>query len=210
MRKELLLIGCAAALSLVTIIGIAADSVTQTKPDNPLTPELAKEVRKNPYVDESVQTTNGNMVGIFTEAIYDQKGLPILAVIQAYENVGRPKDFVALPWPILRFDKQNRRIEVESAAGQIRKAPKFTQEQLRRLADDRAEVARIYQHFGAAMGGGAVAATMGTQSGQGSSALAPPPTNEAQPDRGSVGIMYVLGILAVAGLAVGYFVRRRA
>jgi len=126
MRKELLFIGCAAALSLVTIIGIAADSSTQTKPAKPLTPELAKEIRRNPYVDESVQTTNGNMVGIFTDAIYDKQEQPILAVIQAYENVGRPKDFVALPWPILRFDKQNRRIEVASAASQIRSAPKFT------------------------------------------------------------------------------------
>ena len=170
--------------------------------------ELAKEIRRNPYVDESVQTTNGNTVGIFTDAIYDQQGQPILAVIQAYENVGRPKDFVALPWPILRFDKQNRRIEVASAGSQIRSAPKFSQEQLRRLADDRAEVDRIYQHFGTAMGGGAVAATMGTQTGQGSS-LPAPPTNDAQPARGSVGVVYLLGILAIAGLGVGYFVRRR-
>jgi hypothetical protein len=209
MRKELLFIGCAAALSLVTIIGIAADSTTQTKPVEPLTPEMTKEIRRNPYIDESVQTTNGNMVGIFTDAIYDQQGQPILAVIQAYENVGRPKDFVTLPWPILRFDKQNRRIEVASAGSQIRSAPKFTQEQLRRLANDSAEVNRIYQHFGAAMGGGAVGATMGTQSGQASS-LPPPPTNEAQPARGSVSVMYIVGILAIVALGLGYFVRRRA
>ncbi|HMJ67218.1 MAG TPA: hypothetical protein VK615_17870, partial [Candidatus Binatia bacterium] len=72
-----------------------------------------------------------------------------------------------------------------------------------------AEVNRIYQHFGAAMGGGSVTATMGTQSGQGSS-LPAPPTNEAQPTRGSVGVMYILGILAVVALGLGYFVRRRA
>jgi hypothetical protein len=78
-------------------------------------------------LNESVQTTNGNVVGLFTRTIFDQDGRPVLGVIQAYDNVGRAKDFIALPWPILRFDRENRRIEVASAGNQIRNAPKFTQ-----------------------------------------------------------------------------------
>jgi len=50
---------------------------------------------------------------------------------------------------------------------------------------------------------------MGTQSGQGSS-FPPPPTDEAQPARGSVSVMYTAGVLALAALGFGYFVRRRA
>jgi MYXO-CTERM domain-containing protein len=52
---------------------------------------------------------------------------------------------------------------------------------------------------------------MGTQSGQGSSSsLTPTTTDDAQPQRGSVIMMYVLGILAAAGLAFALLARRRA
>jgi hypothetical protein len=209
MRKRLILSAVATALLLVRTSG-AADTTTQTRQTEPLTPEVAKGIQKDPYIDESVQTTNGNVVGLFTRTIFDKEGRPVLGVMRAYENVGRSRDFIALPWPLLRFDKQNRRIEVASAGGQIRNAPRFTQEQFGRL-DDPAEINRIYQHFGVATGGGAVAATMGTQSGQGSSAsFPPPPTNEAEPRRGSVSVMYIAAVLALIALGIGYFVRRRA
>ena len=60
------------------------------------------------YVDESVQTTNGNIVGIFTQLISDQGGKPVLGVIQAYDNVTRKKEFGAIPWPLFRFDPRSR------------------------------------------------------------------------------------------------------
>jgi hypothetical protein len=208
MRKRLILTAFVTAVLLVRTSG-AADT-SQTGRAEPLTPEVANGIQKDPYIDESVQTTNGNVVGRFTRMIFDKENRPVLGVIQAYDNVGRSKDFIAVPWPLLRFDKQNRRIEVASAGGQIRNAPKFTTEQVGRL-NDPAEITRIYQHFGVAAGGGAVAATMGTQSGQGSSAsFPPPPTNEAEPARGSVSIMYIAAVLILIALGVGYFVRRRA
>src|SRR5688572_9135128 len=173
-----------------------------------LTPQLLKEIRENRYIDESVQTTNGNIVGIFTQLISDQGGKPVLGVIQAYDNVTRKKEFVAVPWPLLGFDPQNRRIQIHGAAEQLRRAPKFQQSEIASLGNG-PQLQKIYEHFGTALGGGAVAATMGSQSGQGSSVM-PPATNEAQPARGSVSIIYILGSLALVVLGLGYVVRRRA
>lgn len=174
----------------------------------PLTPELAKEIQKDPYVDESVQTTNGNAVGIFTQVVSDKSGKPVLGVIQVYENVTNEKNFLAVPWALFRFNQQDRSIRIQTAADQLRGAPKFQQNQIAGLSEG-TELQRIYQHFGTAIGGGAVAATMGSQSGQGSSTLPRPPTDAAQPTRGSVGVMYILGALAIVALGLGYFVRRR-
>jgi hypothetical protein len=176
--------------------------------DAPLTPELVKEIQKDPYVDESVQTTNGNAVGILTEVVSDKSGKPVLGVIQPYENVTIRKEFLAVPWSLLRFDKENRRIQIQAAAGPLRNAPTFQQNQIAGLAEG-PELQKIYQHFGTAVGGGSVAATMGSQTGQGSSTIPRPPTDAAQPTRGSVSVMYILGVLAIVALGLGYFVRRR-
>jgi hypothetical protein len=174
----------------------------------PLAPELAEQIRKDPYIDESVQTTNGNVVGIFTDIIKDKSGKPILGVVQAYDNVTRKKQFLAVPWSMFRFDRQHRQIQIETAADHLRTAPQYNADQVARLAEG-PELQRIHQHFGVAMGGGSVAATMGSQSGQGSSSLPPTPTNEAQPTRGSVSAIYIFGALALTLLAVSYFARRR-
>jgi hypothetical protein len=174
----------------------------------PLTPELAEQIRKDRYVDESVQTTNGNVGGIFTDIVKDKSGKPVLGIMQAYDNVTREKRFIAAPWSMFRFDREQRQIQIETAANQLRTAPRYNGDQLAGLAEG-SELQRIQQHFGAGMGGGSVTATMGSQSGQGSSALPQPPTNEAQPTRGSVSAIYVLGALVMMVLAFGYFVRRR-
>jgi hypothetical protein len=189
-------------LLLITALAAAAQGEMQ------LTPQLLKDIRDNRYVDESVQTTNGNIVGIFTQLISDQRGKPVLGVIQAYDNVTRKKEFVAVPWPLFRFDPQNRRIQIQTAAQQLRQAPKFQQSEIAGLANG-PPLQKIYEHFGTALGGGAVAATMGSQSGQGSSAVMPPATNEAQPTRGSVSMIYIFGALALVVLGLGYVVRRR-
>jgi len=198
MRRILLSI----SLVVITVLVAAAEG------DMQLTPQLLKEIRENRYVDESVQTTNGNIVGIFTQLISDQGGKPVLGVIQAYDNVTRKKEFVAIPWSLFRFDAQNRRIQIQTAAGQLRQAPKFQQSEIADLGGG-PQLQKIYEHFGAALGGGAVAATMGSQSGQGSSAVMPPGTDEAQPARGSVSMIYIFGALAVVVLGVGYVARRR-
>jgi hypothetical protein len=200
MGKSVLSIGW----SFLIMLGaaVAAENVIV-----PLTPELAEQIRKDPYVDESVQTTNGNIVGIFADVVRDKSGQPAVGVIQAYDNVTRSKQFVAVPWSMFRFDRQTRLIQIETAAAQLRTAPKYDADQVPRLAEG-PELQRVYQHFGASMGGGSVAATMGSQSGQGSSTLPQPPTNEAQPAGGSVGAVYMLGALAVMVVAF-YLVRRR-
>jgi hypothetical protein len=189
----------------------ATDDGPAPQPDQaivPLTPELAAQIRKDPYVDESIQTTNGNVVGIFVDVVKGPSGKPVLGVVQAYDNVTRTKQFIAVPWSIFRFDRQHRQIQIQTAADQLRTAPKYNVDQLARLAEG-PELQRIHQHFGASMGGGSVAATMGSQSGQGSSTLPQPPTNEAHPTRGSVGAMYILAALVLLVLGFGYFVRRR-
>jgi hypothetical protein len=192
--------------ALVCSLSVVATQLAGQEP--PLTPRLLNEIRSNRYVDESVQTTNGNVVGIFTRLVTDKNGNPTLGVLQAYDNVTRNKSFIAVPWPLFRFDTQNRRIQIQAAAEQLRKAPKFQKPDAAALTDgSRVEI--IYQHFGVTMGGGAVAATMGSQSGRDSSALTPPRTNEAQPARGSVGTLYVLGALALTVLGLGYAVRQR-
>ena len=207
MRKTIIFWAFAAAVLLIPSAR-SADSTASEKPAAvPLTPGLANEIQKNPYVDESVQTTTGNIVGIFTQAISDESGKPILGVIQAYDNVTRAKDFIAVPWPMLRFHQQDRRIEFVGAAAQLRDAPKFKREQIPNLRNNQ-EAAKIYQHFGVAIGGGAVAASMGTQSGQGASLPTKLPTNEAQPHRGSVGAIYVFGAIAVLAFVL-FFLRRR-
>ena len=192
------------SIHLVVITALAAVA----EGDVQLTPQLLKEIRDNRYVDESVQTTNGNIVGIFTQLISDQGGKPVLGVMQAYDNVTRKKEFLAVPWSLFHFDPQNRRIQIQTAAEQLRQAPKFQQSEIAALSNG-PQLQRIYQHFGTSLGGGAVAATMGSQSGQGSSALMPPGTNEAQPARGSTGMIYIFGALALVVLGLGYFVRRR-
>jgi hypothetical protein len=174
----------------------------------PLTPELAEQIRKDRYLDESVQTTNGNVVGIFTDIIRDKSGKPALGVVQAYDNVTRQKQFITIPWSLFRFDRESRQIQIETAADQLRTAPKYNADQLARLAEG-PELQRVHQHFGVAMGGGSVTATMGSQSGHGSSTMPPPPTNEAHPNRGSVGAIYIVGALALMVLGSSYFVRRR-
>lgn len=174
--------------------------------DVPLTRELLKEIQKNPYIDESVQTTNGNVIGIYSDVLSDSTGNPLFCVIQIYDNVSRTKDYVALPWDVMRFDQQNRRIEIAAAAEQLRHVPRFDRARLERIKNNPGEIQKLQQSM-AAMGGGSVPGTMGTQSGQGSS-LTPPSTNDAQPQRGSVSMMYILAAVAVV-IALGFFARRR-
>src|SRR5215204_2384469 len=204
MGKSVLSIGWSCFLVMVGVAVAAENGAVIV----PLTPELAEQIRKDPYVDESVQTTNGNIVGIFTDTIRDKSGKPVLGVVQGYDNVTRSKQFVAIPWTLFRFDRQTRLIQIETAANQLRTAPKYNADQVAQLGDG-AELQRVYQHFGASLGGGSVAASMGSQSGQGSSTLPRPPTDEAQPTRGSVGAIYILGVLAILVMAWGYLVRRR-
>lgn len=208
---------CKGFLSLVFVVGIglgptslfAADSVPGTPPSRmPLTVDLLKEIHKSQYVNEAVQTTNGNAVGLYADVINDTQGKPALFVLQIYTNVTRTNEFAAVPWDMMRFDPQNRRIEIAATVDYLRKAPKFNRVRLDALKSDPEELAKLSQSMDSAMGGGAVAATMGTQSGQGSS-LHPPATNDAQPQRGSVGMIYVLGIVAAALVGFAIFARRR-
>jgi hypothetical protein len=50
MRKLLIFPGYVGALLFVLTSG-AADATTQTKQPGPLTPELAKEIQKDPYIE---------------------------------------------------------------------------------------------------------------------------------------------------------------
>jgi hypothetical protein len=176
----------------------------------PLTPKLLSEIQKSQYVDKSVQTTNGNAVGIYADVIHDKDGKPAFLAMQVYDNVRPTKDFAVVPWEIMRFNQQDRRIEMAATAGYLRQAPKFDRARLDALKSNPDEIAKLQQSMSSAMGGGSVTATMGTESGRGSSSsLAPTATNEAQPQRGSVTMMYVLGILAAAGVAFALLARRR-
>lgn len=203
-------------LGLVGLIAIATSSSAadwQPAANAPaqrvlLTPELLSEIQKSQYVDKSVQTTNGNAVGIYADIIRDKDGKPAFLAMQVYDNVRPTKDFAVVPWDMMRFNQQNRRIEMAATADYLRKAPKFDRARLDALKGNPDEIAKLQQSMDSAMGGGSVAATMGTQSGQGSSSLTPTTTNDAQPQRGSVVMMYVLGILAASLVAFALLARR--
>jgi hypothetical protein len=209
MRKILGLLG------LVAIVTSASAADSQPPPSAPaqrvpITIELLNEIQKNQYVDESIQTTNGNAVGIYAGVINGKDGKPAFLAMQVYDNVRPTKDFAVVPWDMMRFNQQNRRIEMAATADYLRKAPKFDRARLDALKNNPDEIAKLQQSMGSAMGGGSVAATMGTQSGQGSSAsLTPTTTNDAQPQRGSVTMMYVLGTLAAGLVAFALLARRR-
>ena len=209
MRKMLGLLG------LVAIVTSSSAADPQPAPNAPaervpITLELLNEIQKNQYVDESIQTTNGNAVGIYAGVINGKDGNPAFIAMQVYDNVRPTKDFAVVPWNMMRFTQQNRRIEMAATADYLRQGPKFDRARLDALKKNPAEIAKLQQSMDSAMGGGSVAATMGTQSGQGSSSsLTPTTTNDAQPQRGSVTMMYVLGILAAAGVAFALLTRRR-
>lgn len=211
MCKSLFMFCCVGALLGGAWVGLAADSAaTAGSKDIPLTVDLLKEIQNNQYIDKSVQTTNGNVVGIYADVINDQSGQPAFLMMQVYENVSLGDDFVAVPWNIMRFDQQHRRIEIAAAADYLRQAPKFDRARLEAIKSNPEELAKLQHAMGAAMGGGAVSGTMGTQSGQGASSFNPPRTNDAQPQRGSVTMMYILGLLAAGIVAIALFARRRA
>jgi hypothetical protein len=208
MRKILCLLGLIAIATSSSAADLqpAANAPAQRVP---ITLELLNEIQKNQYVDESIQTTNGNAVGIYAGVINGKDGQPAFLAMQVYDNVRPTKDFAVVPWDMMRFNQQNRRIEMAATADYLRKAPKFDRARLDALKSNPDEIAKLQQSMGSAMGGGSVAATMGTQSGQGSSSLTPTTTNDAQPQRGSVVMMYVLGILAAGLVAFALLARRR-
>jgi MYXO-CTERM domain-containing protein len=214
MRNTVCLLGLIAIVTSGSTSSIAADSQSATSAPAarvPLTPELLNEIQKSQYVDKSIQTTNGNAVGIYADVIHDKEGKPTFLAMQVYDNVRPTKDFAVVPWDMMRFNQQSRRIEMAATADYLRKAPKFDRRRIDALKNNPDEIAKLQQSIGSGMGGGAVAGTMGTQSGQGSSSsLTPTTTDDAQPQRGSVITMYVLGILAAAGLAFALLARRRA
>jgi hypothetical protein len=202
-------------LGLVTIV-ISSSAADQPPTANapaqrvPITVDLLNEIQKNQYVDESIQTTNGNAVGIYAGVINGKDGKPAFVAMQVYDNVRPTKDFAVVPWDMMRFNQQNRRIEMAATADYLRKAPRFDRARLDALKSNPDEIAKLQESLDSAMGGGSVAASMGTQSGQGSSSsLTPTTTNDAQPQRGSITMMYVLGILAAGLVAFALLARRR-
>jgi hypothetical protein len=209
MGKIISSLACCCVVTLMAAGAVRDGGTTADAEGAPLTPALVNEIRKNPYVDESVQTTNGNIVGLFIEVVSNKSGQPVLGVIQAYDNVTRSKQLIAVPWQLFRFDERNQRIQIQAAADQLRSAPVFRQNQIAGLAEG-PELLRIQEHFRTALGGGSVAASAGSQSGKDSSViLGTPATNDAQPSRGSVAIMYLLAAAIIVGLGFAYFTRRR-